>query len=102
MPSKELNEREEEWAGLDTIRGLVGEPPDKIKVPFKVMKKQQMLLYEWNPLHIAIIPYCYKCKEVLVWHRYHTGGILFHCPKCRREWIEDEDWNKTGGSKNEK
>jgi len=84
----------EEWPGLDTISGLVGEPPAEIPVPRKVMKKQHLLNSEWNPLFIAIIPYCFKCKEILVWHHNPDDGILFHCPKCRRKWNKDNSWNE--------
>uniref|UniRef100_A0A6H1ZQT9 Uncharacterized protein n=1 Tax=viral metagenome TaxID=1070528 RepID=A0A6H1ZQT9_9ZZZZ len=84
-----------EWPGIDTIKGLVGEPPTEIKVPYKLLEKQQLLLFEWNPLFIAIIPYCFKCKEPLVWHHNPTDGVMFHCPKCNRRWIKGEGWEKT-------
>lgn len=83
----------EEWPGLETIKGLAGEPPMKAKIPYKLLKKQQMLLFEWNPFHIAIIPYCYKCKEPLTWH-HEPSDTIFHCPKCNREWIKDDSWDK--------
>ena len=84
----------EEWPGLETIQGLVGEPPIEIKLPYKLLKKQQKLLFEWNPIYIAIIPYCFKCKEPLVWHHEPDDGVLFHCPKCNRKWIQDDSWKK--------
>ena len=92
----------EEWPGLETIMGLVGEPPAEIKIPYRLIKKQKVLLSEWNSLHIAIIPYCIKCKEPLVWHHKPDDGVLFHCPKCKRKWIQDGSWKKVEESKNEK
>jgi len=91
----------EEWLGIETIMGLVGEPPAEIKIPYKLLKKQQLLLFEWNPLFLAIIPYCYKCKEPLVWHHKPDDGVIFHCPKCNRKWIQGDDWKKVEVPKNE-
>ncbi len=84
----------EEWFGLDTIRGLVGEPPAEVKIPYKVVRKQHLLLQEWNSFYIAIIPYCFKCKEILVWHHKPNDGVLFHCPRCNRKWTKDDNWDK--------
>ena len=78
--------------GLETIRGLVGEPPKTIKIIRKLMHTQQLLMQGWNALHIAIIPYCYKCKEPLTWHNPPDNEVLFNCPKCGREWIKGEGW----------
>lgn len=73
--------------GIDTIEGLVGNPPMKIEVPKKVVASQNALESQWNALFIAVIPYCFKCKEPLVWHVPLEGDrLLFHCPKCGREW----------------
>jgi len=82
--------------GLDTIMGLVGEPPPEIKVPYKLVKTENSCQQGWNACHIAIIPYCYKCKAVLVWHRPpHEKGHedeLFTCPSCGRVWVRGEGW----------
>lgn len=83
-----------EIPGIDTIRGLVGEPPSSIFVNRKVMETQQKLMQVWNSAYIAIIPYCYKCKEPLVWHSPPgEDNILFHCPKCKKIWMKDKSWN---------
>jgi len=93
---RELKERKgdimPEVPGLETIRGLVGEPPKRIKIPHKIMRSEEMLRREWNEMYIAIIPYCFKCQEPLVWHTPPDNKVLFHCPKCKREWIKGEGW----------
>jgi len=86
--------KEQQIGGLDTITELNGEPPKKIHIPFKLEYKQQALQQGWNTCYIAIIPYCFKCKVPLVWHRNPESNVLFHCPKCRREWIKGDDWNE--------
>jgi len=76
-----------EVAGLDTIRGLVGEPPEVIAIPYKLMETEEIARQGWNACYIAIIPYCFKCKEPLVWHTApREDNTMFHCPKCGREW----------------
>jgi len=85
---------EEQVNGIDTIRELSGEPPKEIHMPYYVMLNQQILMQGWNAVCIAVIPYCYKCKEPLVWHTNPEGNVLFHCPKCNRRWIKSEDWNE--------
>lgn len=80
--------------GVETIRGLVGEPPMRIEIPFKLQKSEEMARQEWNHCHIAIILYCYKCKKPLVWHTYPQDEILYHCPECKREWTRGQDWLK--------
>ena len=84
----------EEWPGIETIRGLVGEPPKEIKVPYKLLHDQQILLQEWNTLFIAIIPYCYKCRTALVWHEGPDDSTRFDCPVCHRKWVKENDWDK--------
>lgn len=83
-------------AGVDTIRGLVGNPPVEIPIPYKLMKKEETLRPAWNHCFIAIIPYCYKCKQPLVWHQppYAEGheDELFTCPSCGRVWVRGEGW----------
>ena len=91
-----------EIAGLDTILGLVGEPPKKIPIPYDLMKYQELARQDWNTYHIAIIPYCFKCKEPLVWHHAPRGEeeeeTIFHCPKCKRKWTRGKDFpGKIGG-----
>jgi len=81
-------------AGIDTIAGLAGQPPVEITVDFDTMAKQQKLLQQWNEVFIAIIPYCFKCKVALAWHRAprEEGHELeiFTCPSCGRVWILGE------------
>ena len=83
---------EEKVNGLDTIVGLVGEPPKTMKVPYELQRSEGIALQGWNAIYIAMIPYCFKCKEPLVWHRYPQGKVLYHCPKCKRRWIKGKDW----------
>ncbi len=84
-----------EIPGLDTIQIAVGQPPMEIKLPYKLIKAENQLQQAWTAGHIAIIPYCIKCKEPLIWHSPpEDDGILFHCPKCNRKWIANGDWKK--------
>lgn len=81
--------------GLETIRGLAGEPQKQIEVGYKTMRAQDNLRQIWNVSYIAIIPYCFKCHQPLVWHSPPDGedkNILFHCPRCKREWVKGEGW----------
>jgi len=82
-----------ETKGIDTIQALVGDPPVVISLDRKVMETQQKLMQAWNSTYIAVIPYCYKCKEPLVWHTApREDDTMFHCPKCGRIWtMEDKD-----------
>ena len=83
--------------GIDTIRGLVGEPPKETEVPHSLLHNQEISRQGWNAIYIAIIPYCYVCKEPLVWHTHPQGKVLFHCPKCKRKWVKGKDWKKPHG-----
>jgi len=87
-----MEKKELEVPGIETILGLKGQPPQEIEIPFKLQKKQALMVSEWNPVFIAIIPYCYKCKKPLVWHTYPQGRILYHCPDCGRKWVKGGDW----------
>ena len=84
--------------GIETIRGLVGEPPAEIEVAYKTMLSQQRLLQQWNTHYIAIVPYCFKCKVPLAWHMApREAGAedeLFTCPNCGRVWVEDKEWKE--------
>ena len=83
--------KDEQISGTDTIRGLAGGMPKRIKIPFSTQYNQQTLQHGWNGLYVAIIPYCFKCKIPLVWH-IHPKNILYHCPKCRTTWEKGEGW----------
>lgn len=89
-----MEKREAEVPGLETIVGLAGNPPMRIEIPYKLEKKQHAMVSEWNDVSLAMIPYCYKCREPLVWHIYPQGKVLFHCPNCGRQWVKGEDWPK--------
>ncbi len=78
--------------GLDTIRNLVGNPPQEIPVSRETMTEQQVLMQDWNTSYIAIIPFCYRCKEPLNWHTPPETDILFDCPKCGRIWVKGYNW----------
>jgi len=72
--------------GVDTIEGLVGNPPMKVELPKKTVETLDAVRAELNALYIAVIPYCFKCKEPLAWHVPLDDKLLFHCPICGREW----------------
>jgi hypothetical protein len=78
--------------GLETIRGLVGEPPREIPVDIETMSEQQVLMQDWNSSFVAIIPYCFKCKAPLTWHTPPDEDLLFTCPTCSRRWIKGSSW----------
>ncbi|KKN19272.1 hypothetical protein LCGC14_0947370 [marine sediment metagenome] len=80
-------------AGIDTIIGLVGEPPERISFEYDSMKAGDKLRQIWNNKFIAFIPYCFACKVPLVWHTPPgKDNVLFHCYKCAREWVMDDTW----------
>ncbi len=83
-----------EVAGVDTILGLVGEPPKTIEVPYNLMYDTELTRPEWNKVYLALIPYCFKCKEPLVWHRDEASRTLLHCPKCKRRWVKSKNWRR--------
>ena len=85
---------EEIVEGLDTIRGLVGEPPKTISIPLDLQRVASIAQSGWNAVHIAMLPFCFKCKEPLTWHTHPQGQILYHCPKCKRQWLKGKDWPK--------
>lgn len=93
-----------EVPGIDTIQGLVGSPPQVIELSYLTVKAAEKLRQVWNTKFLAFIPYCFSCKEPLVWHINRSGintsgeyvkgedSVIFHCPKCGRKWIKDEEW----------
>lgn len=85
--------------GEDTIKGLVGEPPKRITLPYSLLTNEEILRAEWNHKFIAIVPYCFKCKVPLIWHSPPDGNVLFECPSCRRKWVKSKSWGKAKGGK---
>lgn len=85
-------ENSRETPGLNTIMGLVGDPPMENDLSYDTVRMAEGLKQVWNSRHIAFIPYCMKCKEPLVWVNYHT--TLFKCSKCNRIWVKDKEWIK--------
>ena len=82
-----------EIQGIDTIRGLVGNPPKRISVSYDTIKVAEGLRQVWNSKYMAFLPYCFPCKEPLVWHNPPgRDNVLFHCSKCRRKWTKDKAW----------
>ena len=80
-------QRSERVPGLDTIVGLSGSPPMVMEIPYELMHTEELLRQAWNVCHIAIIPYCFKCKTPLDWHTPPDSGKVFTCPQCGRHWI---------------
>jgi len=80
--------------GIDTIQGLVGNPPKTIEVPYNVVYDAEINRQRWNNIYLAMIPYCFKCKEPLVWHIGGADRVLFHCPKCKRRWVKSKNWRR--------
>ena len=80
-------DKSERIPGIDTIAGLTGSPPKINVIPYEIMKAEELLRQAWNTLHIAIIPYCYKCKSPLDWHSPPDGNKVFTCPSCDRQWM---------------
>jgi len=73
--------------GIDTIFNI-SEAPMEITLDRKIIENQQRLMKAWNYNYIAIIPYCFVCKEPLIWHEEpRENNTRFHCPKCKRKWI---------------
>ena len=79
-----------EVAGTDKIVPLA-EIPQRVELPRSLMGRGQELLGKWAVHHMAFVPYCVQCKEVLNWVT-DEGDVLFRCPKCGREWVKDNDW----------
>lgn len=79
--------------GLDTIRGLAGEPPEIIAIDKPELSKVQIAILALNPSFVALIPYCYKCKAPLTWIKEEPDdGRIFTCPSCGRVWVKGEGW----------
>ena len=72
--------------GIDTITGLVGNPPEVIQIPPKIIHDGTNLLRKWNSYYLAFIPYCFKCKEPVDWAQKRKD-VVFICPKCSRRWV---------------
>ncbi len=76
-----------EIKGIDTIEGLVGEPPNLIELPRDYIVVGESLRQLWNSRHIAFLPYCFKCKIPLIWHTpLEPDNTIFHCDGCKRRW----------------
>lgn len=88
--------RREEILGLGTIRGLAGSPPLSIPVPHDTLAELQYAMSDLNPVFIAVIPYCYKCREPLIWIRCSDPKQetrLFRCDRCGRVWTKGEGFS---------
>ena len=83
---------EEIIPGVETIANLIGVPPKSNAISKELQNTLRLSIQGWNALSVAIIPYCYKCKEPLSWHTHPEGEVLFHCPVCSREWVKGEGW----------
>ncbi len=86
-----------ETKGIDTIRGLVGEPPKSTEMPHKIMETAELIRQAWNALYIAFLPFCFKCKLPLTWHTPpEQDRTIFHCEGCGRKWTLGEKDDKGG------
>ena len=85
---------EQEVDGVDTIVSLATNPPQKIELAFDLVYTEELLRSDWNASYIAILPFCFKCKTPLVWHRNTKSGVLFHCPLCKRQWVQNNSWKE--------
>ena len=74
--------------GLDTIIAYDITLPEEIELDKDLVLSETLLMPAWSSKYIAIIPYCFKCREPLVWHRPpRDDDTIFHCPKCKTRWI---------------
>ncbi len=76
--------------GIDTITGLVGNPPEVIQIPPKIIQDGTNLLRKWNSYYLAFLSYCFKCKEPVDWAQKQEG-VVFICPKCSRRWVLESE-----------
>lgn len=81
-----------EIAGIDTIKGLVGTPSDKIGLSYETVNIADGLKQLWNTKHIAFLPYCMNCKRPLIWVSSPEDNVIFKCPECGRKWVKDKNW----------
>lgn len=82
-----------EIPGVDTIQGLVGKPPEVIELSYSSVETADKIRQIWNSKYLAFLPFCFPCREPLVWHSPpDKDNVLFHCPKCGRKWVKDKDW----------
>lgn len=89
--TKELGDNE--IAGIDTFWGLDTEVPMRIPISLKAVKAAEGTKQVLNSVSLAFLPYCFVCKEPLIWHiSPGEDNVLFHCPSCHREWVKDDDW----------
>lgn len=82
--------------GIETIRGLSGSPPMSIPITHDVLVELQYAMSDLNPSFIAVIPYCFKCHEPLIWIRCSDPkqeARLFRCGKCGRVWTKGEGFS---------
>jgi len=77
----------DEVKGVDTILGLVGEPPSNISIEEKVIAVCRSLIRVLNEHYLAFLPYCFKCKVALDWHIPSDDDEQFTCPSCGRVWV---------------
>jgi len=84
-----------EVPGVETIQGLVGLPPMRIELSYDLVKVGEQVRQVWNAKHMAFLPYCFACKEPLIWILEEPlNPTKFKCPKCGRVWVRDSDWDR--------
>ena len=85
--------------GLDTITSPTSATPTAVQVDYDVVLVTQAVMALWNRRHIALLPFCIKCKVALDWHVPDNKGealssdVLFECPECKAKWVQDYDWD---------
>lgn len=79
--------------GLDSIVTVTNLPTNP-RISADTMIDQTLVNDKWNKSYIAMLPFCFKCKEPLTWHNFPSkSGILFNCPICGTTWKKDKNWD---------
>ena len=81
-------------SGIDSMLGLVGEPPKEIELSYALVATLQRAISLCNPHHLGIVPYCFKCRTPVDWFSPFENSVIFICPVCKRQWKQDDDWDK--------
>jgi len=81
-------------SGVDSMLGLVGEPPKEIELSYTLVASLQRVISLFNPHHLGIVPYCFKCRTPVDWFSPFKDRAIFICPVCKCQWKQSENWDK--------